>query len=213
VASAVWKARTTSSRLRAALVGLALVVAGIVGVAPAAAGQFTSPSATPIYAYDTSGPLAHETAGDSAATVTASPTRRRLPDGASARGIGLVVAAEGGLDVAGTTARLSAHVDQAVADYDSGAISMSARQARAAGRNPNLEQTYRGQVIDSAVKNAVRNDSDLSDLWMSRSGEFGLDFHDIGTGTWWDVTTPGQWLNHVDAYTDPFGAGIGLFTR
>jgi hypothetical protein len=116
VASAVWKARTTSSRLRAALVGLALVVAGIVGVAPAAAGQFTSPSATPIYAYDTSGPLAHETAGDSAATVTASPTRRRLPDGASARGIGLVVAADTAAPaVEDTTAVIGRLPDTAVA--------------------------------------------------------------------------------------------------
>jgi hypothetical protein len=37
--------------------------------------------------------------------------------------------------------------------------------------------------FDSAVKNAVRNDSDLSHLWVSRSGEFGPDFHDIGTNT------------------------------
>ena len=103
-------------------------------------------------------------------------------------------------------------MSQAVADYDSGVISISARQARAAARNPNLEATFRGQVIDSAVKNAVRNDPELGHLWVSRSGEFGPDFHDIGTGTWWDVTTPGQWLNHVDAYTDPFGIGIGLFT-
>jgi RHS repeat-associated protein len=116
-------------------------------------------------------------------------------------------------DVAGTTARLQAHVDQAAGDYESGAIRMSARQARAVGRNPNLEQAYRGQVIDSAVKNAVRGDSDLSHLWVSRSGEFGPDFHDIGTNTWWDVTTPDQWLNHVNSYTDPFGSGIGVFTR
>jgi hypothetical protein len=132
------------------------------------------------------------------------------------KGIGSVggkVAAEAGSDVAATTARLQGHVGQAVADYESGAISMSARQARAVGRNPGLEQAFRGQVIDSAVKNAVRNDSELSHLWVSRSGEFGPDFHDIGTGTWWDVTTPGKWLNHVDSYTDPFGVGIGLFTR
>jgi hypothetical protein len=115
--------------------------------------------------------------------------------------------------VADTTARLQSHVGQAVADYDSGGISMSSRQARAVGRNPNLEPTYRGQVIDSAVKNATRNDSDLSHLWVSRTGEFGPDFHDIGTNTWWDVTTPGQWSKHVDSYIYPFGAGIGLFTR
>lgn len=75
-------------------------------------------------------------------------------------------------------------MDQAVADYESGAIRMSARQARAVGRNPNVEQAYRGQVIDRALKEAVRGDSDLGHLWVSRSGEFGPDFHDIGTNTW-----------------------------
>ena len=78
--------------------------------------------------------------------------------------------------IADTTARLQSHVDQAVADFDGGAIAMSSRQARAVGRNPNLQQTYRGQVIDSAVKNATRNDSALSHLWLSRSGEVGSGF-------------------------------------
>lgn len=112
-----------------------------------------------------------------------------------------------------TTTRLQSHVDQATADYASGVIAMSPRQARAAARNPGLEEAFRGQVIDKAVKNAVRNDPKLSHLWVSRSGEYGPDFHDIGTGTWWDVTTPGQWGRHVDQYSFPFGSGIGLFTR
>ena len=124
--------------------------------------------------------------------------------------LGFVFAAK---DVAVTTARLQAHVDQAAGDYASGAIRMSAKQARAVGRNPNLAQTYRGQVIDSAVKDAVRGDSDLGHLWISRSGEFGPDFHDIVKNTWWDVTTPGQWLKHVNSFTEPFGSGIGVFTR
>lgn len=115
--------------------------------------------------------------------------------------------------IANTTARLQSHVDQAVADYAGGVISMSKRQARAAARNPNLDATFRGQVIDRAVKNAVRNDPNLRHLWVSRSGEYGPDFHDIATDTWWDVTTPAQWDRHVDQYSDPFGWGIGLFTQ
>jgi hypothetical protein len=122
-------------------------------------------------------------------------------------------AAEAADAVATTTARLQGHVNEAVAGYESGAISMSARQARAAARNPNLEATFRGQVIDNAVKNGVRNDPELSHLWVSRSGEYGPDFHDIRSGTWWDVTTPGQWASHVHQYSEPFGWGIGLFTR
>jgi hypothetical protein len=115
--------------------------------------------------------------------------------------------------VSDTTARLASHVQNAVADYDSGAIGMTARQARAAARNPNLEPAFRGQVIDNAVKNAARNDPDLPNLWVSRSGEFGPDFHDIGTQTWWDITTRAQFQNHLDLYDDPFGTGIGLFTH
>lgn len=78
----------------------------------------------------------------------------------------IVIAAETGGDVAATTARLQGHVSQAVADYDNGVISMSARQARAAARNPALEPTFRGQVIDKAAKNAVRNGPNLSHLWV-----------------------------------------------
>jgi hypothetical protein len=58
----------------------------------------------------------------------------------------------------------------------------------------------------------VSKDAQLDYLWVSRSGEFGPDFHDIATSTWWDVTTEAQWANHVAAYTEPFGTGIGLFT-
>ena len=113
--------------------------------------------------------------------------------------------------VSATTARLQTHVAQAVSDFGSGVIRMSTRQARRAARNPRLAPAFRGQVIDAAVKNAVRNDPNLSHLWVSRSGEFGPDFHDIGTNTWWDVTTRPQWFDHVRRYAYPFGTGIGLF--
>ena len=115
-------------------------------------------------------------------------------------------------DALSTSARLDAHVGKATSDYASGTISMTAKQARAVARNPGLEPAFRGQVIDRAVKNAVRADPNLSNLWVSQSGEFGPDFHDIGTNTWWDVTTRGQFQNHLNLYSDPFGTGIGLFT-
>jgi RHS repeat-associated protein len=114
--------------------------------------------------------------------------------------------------IRGTTARLQGYVDKAVSDYASGAIRMSARQARAAASNPNLTETFRGQVLDRAVKTAAQNDPKLGHLWISRSGEFGPDFHDIMTSTWWDVTTRAAWNAHVRLYQNPFGRGIGLFT-
>lgn len=59
----------------------------------------------------------------------------------------------------------------------------------------------------------MRNDPHLSHLWVSKSGEFGPDFHDTETGTWWDVTTSARSQDHLDLYSEPFGSGIGLFTR
>jgi hypothetical protein len=56
-------------------------------------------------------------------------------------------------------------------------------------------------------------DNPSLNLWISKSGEFGPDFHDINTNTWWDITTPGKFQMHLDKYNDPFGHGIGLFAR
>ncbi|MCW2749579.1 MAG: hypothetical protein JWR83_689 [Aeromicrobium sp.] len=75
------------------------------------------------------------------------------------------------------------------------------------------EEALTGYVHDPVRARLARNDPELSHLWVSRSGKFGPDFHDICTGTWGDVTAPGQWGSHVDQYSDPFGWGIGLFTR
>jgi RHS repeat-associated protein len=126
-------------------------------------------------------------------------------------------AAVEGIDGAGlvseTTARLSSHVGQAVQDYADGTIGMSRAQVAAVARNPGLEPAFRGQVIDSAAKNAVRADTDLAHLWVARSGEFGPDFFDLDSNNWWDITTQGEFQNHLDQYTDPFGTGIGLFTK
>lgn len=91
---------------------------------------------------------------------------------------------------------------------------MSPAQARAAPANPGLGATFRGQVIDSAVKDAVARDPNLASLYITRSGEFGPDFLDLnsvpGTPQWYDVTTENSWLAHVTRYAD-FGEGTGIF--
>lgn len=111
---------------------------------------------------------------------------------------------------------MQAHVDQAVADYNSGAIKMSPLQRIRAALNPNLAEAYRGQVIDKAAKLAVQNDPALPWIYVTRSGELGPDFLDLnslpGTPNWWDITTPGQWAQHVSDYAG-FGNGTPLFTR
>lgn len=117
-------------------------------------------------------------------------------------------------DIASITTRLQSHVDAAVQLYDNGTIGMSRGQIRRLATDPGLEDAFRGQVIDKYVKDAVRNDPSLNNLlWVSRPGEFGPDFHDVKTNTWWDVTTPGQWGRHVRLYSNPFGDGIGLMTK
>lgn len=117
-------------------------------------------------------------------------------------------------DVASITARLQSHVNIGIQLYKDGYIAMTDKQLYRLGTDPGLEDAFRGQVIDKYVKDAVRKDPSLNKiLWVSRSGEFGPDFHSIKTNTWWDVTTPGQWTRHVGKYKDPFGSGIGLFTK
>jgi RHS repeat-associated protein len=121
-------------------------------------------------------------------------------------------AAHATMNAAETTARLQSHVDEAVAQFERGDIGLSRAQSDTLVSNPNLEAAFRGQVIDNAAKGAARQDEALSHLWTSRPGEFGPDFHDVVTNTWWDITTTRQWNAHVDRYANPFGAGILLPT-
>ncbi|TGY82636.1 hypothetical protein [Cellulomonas shaoxiangyii] len=94
--------------------------------------------------------------------------------------------------------------------FDSGAVTLSPGQ-RPAG--PGLAAAGRGQQADTLVKDSVRNDPNLSHLWVSRSGEFGPEFHDIATSTWWDVTTSKGWQGNLNRYGLEWGEGIGLFTE
>lgn len=91
---------------------------------------------------------------------------------------------------------------------------MPPAQARAAAANPSLGPLFRGQVIDSAVKDAVVRDPNLASLYVTRSGEFGPDFLHLnsvpGMPRWYDVTTENSWLAHAQRYAD-FGQGTGIF--
>jgi len=104
-------------------------------------------------------------------------------------------------------------VDKAVLDCNSGEIGMSAAQARAAAASGNTN-LYMGQVIHSAVKDAVANGPSLPSLYIARSGEFGPDFLDLdslpGTPRWYDVTTQDSWPAHAKRYAG-FGNGTGIF--
>jgi hypothetical protein len=93
-------------------------------------------------------------------------------------------------------------------------LHLSDAQQAAAEANPNLGAMFRGQVIDAAVKDAAATNPGLSSLYITRSGEFGPDFLDLdslpGTPRWYDVTTEGSWLAHLEQYAD-FGEGTGIF--
>jgi hypothetical protein len=111
-------------------------------------------------------------------------------------------------------ARLQAHADTAASQFESGELKMSDAQAARAAANSSLRPLFRGQVIDAAVKQAAANDPELGSLYITRSGEVGPDFLDLnsvpGTPRWYNVTTEGNWLDHVRQYAD-FGQGTGIF--
>ena len=77
---------------------------------------------------------------------------------------------------------------------------------------PQLEPAFRGQVIDKAAKAAAAEDPALDRLLWTAQGLYGPDFMDFSTGTWWDITTEGQFQRHLDSYGH-LGVGIGLFTH
>ena len=79
-------------------------------------------------------------------------------------------------------------------------------------KTPGLANAYRGQVIDTAAKNAIARDPEIKGLYVTRSGEYRPDIHDSMMNTWWDITTPGQWTAHVAQYGGLYGYGIPLYT-
>jgi hypothetical protein len=115
-------------------------------------------------------------------------------------------------DTENVTAKLQSHVDAAAAKFDSGEIGYSDAQSAAVESNPDLAAAFRGQVIDSAAKQSILADPDLEGLYVTRSGEYGPDIADPVTSRWWDITTNGQWANHVSQYSDSFGQGTPLLT-
>ena len=72
-------------------------------------------------------------------------------------------------DTKAVTLRLQSHVDAAVAKYATGELVLSDRQAAAMAGGMNVE-TYRGDVIDAAVKLAILKDPDLAGLKVTRKG-------------------------------------------
>ena len=112
-----------------------------------------------------------------------------------------------------TTARLQAHVDNAVADFESGAIAMSPRQAAAGRRQPEprrrvpgIGHRQRQQGQSARRSHARRLGHPQLRPWprLLRPTQQHLVGHDHG---------PSSWPRHVDQYTPTSGAGTQLPTE
>lgn len=73
-----------------------------------------------------------------------------------------------------------------------------------------------GNEIDEIFKDFVRDDERLRHLHVTDRFEQGPDVYDRSRNVWWDVTTEGDWINHIKDYTGinpphiDYGYGIGL---
>ena len=75
---------------------------------------------------------------------------------------------------------------------------------------PGLEAAYKGERIDTFVKQSVAGDDSLRHLKITPRFKFGPDFYDPKNNRWYDVATIGQWDDHEEKYTLGFGQGIPL---
>ena len=111
------------------------------------------------------------------------------------------------------TAKLADHVAQAKADFDNGLIPPASAKEAANLSNPRVAAATRGTMIDRQAKGYIDADPDLAHLYTTPAGHYGPDIIDpSGSGRWWDITTQGQWQNHLDKYGH-MGPGIGIFTN
>jgi len=132
--------------------------------------------------------------------------------GALTRGSSLVIREAGaisGAEAESIESILQEHLDKAVARFESEGF--TAGQASALEEKPGLEAAFKGERIDTFFKESVPLDPRLDSLKVTPRFKFGPDVYDPNTGRWWDVTTPGQWENHVEKYQKTFGVGTPLF--
>ena len=134
--------------------------------------------------------------------------------GAGAAELGLVKAASNGLTGSATVgnfirSELNEALDTAVERFEQQGFTPK-QQARLA-TSPELEAAFRGERIDTFFKEEVASNPALKDLQITPRFKFGPDVYDPVSGVWYDVTTPGQWIRHVDRYTGTFGQGFPLY--
>jgi hypothetical protein len=113
----------------------------------------------------------------------------------------LTLSARAGINLSNgwVTARLQGYVTRAAREVDAlGDAAFTNKQLQAIHRNPNLRAAFRGNRIDVRARAYIRNDPELQ--YLRSNYTRGADFVDPSTRKWWDMTTPGQWENHVNKY-------------
>lgn len=113
---------------------------------------------------------------------------------------GTVIAAGRSLGLKGFADRITNQLQniarRAAKEFES--TGFTPRQLKAIARRPGLEPAYKGSQIDTIFKRIVGDE--MPGLEVTPRFKRGPDVIDPETGRWWDLTTPGQWPNHVKKY-------------
>ncbi len=100
-------------------------------------------------------------------------------------------------DIGKITRKLEKHLNKAIKE-----AKLTAKQEKAALKNPNLRRAFMGERIDTAFKKRVMGDSSLEGLVdVTPRFQRGADvYYRADPNVWWDVTTQSQWGAHSKAY-------------
>lgn len=107
------------------------------------------------------------------------------------------------------------YTEQALKEFDNGAIRFSPAQLARAQQDPaRWYNTYKGNVLDERVKFLVDNDPALRDLVTTKQFKYGPDFVNTssksGVVPWYDLTTMKSWAAHAKYEATHGGPGGGI---
>ncbi len=105
------------------------------------------------------------------------------------------------------TLRLQSLANQAVEEITAlGDRAYSRPQLRAMENYPNMRPLFRGWVIHDRFTTLLRADPELSYLEVAKPFQMMPDVRNPISGTWWDLTTAGDWMKHLLKYTGIYGS-------
>jgi hypothetical protein len=107
-----------------------------------------------------------------------------------------------------TQAVLNEHAEAAARRLQ--AQGLTRRQAARAATDPDMRSMFEGERLDTFMRASVEADPRLAHLESTPRGTFGPDFVDRAADQWYDLTTPGEWRDHVRKYGP---GGIPVFWK